>query len=75
MEAGEKEIKQAFEEVTTRNVQTCIEYSKETRALFRQLEEKVDRLQNQVIAQGELLTQFRIQLASVQTKLFSGGSE
>ena len=74
MEAGEKEIKKAFEEVTTRNVLTGIEYTKETRKLFRNLEEKVDRLQNQVVAQGELLNQFRIQLAAVQTKLFSGGS-
>jgi hypothetical protein len=74
MEAGELELKQAFEEVTTRNVQTTVDFTQDTRKLFRELEQKVFALQSQVVAQSELLNQFRVQLAGVQTKLFSGGT-
>ena len=74
MEAGEKEVKQIFEENITRNVKRTVEFTQETRVLFRELEEQVTSLQNQVIAQKALLEQFRIQLAGVQTKLFSGGT-
>jgi hypothetical protein len=74
MESGELEMKQAFEEVTTRNVKTTVEFTQDTRKLFRELEEKVFALQNKVVAQEALLNQFRVQLAGVQTKLFSGGT-
>ena len=74
MEAGEREIKQAFEEVTTRNVNTTVAFTQDTRKLFRELEEKVNALQAQVVSQAALLNQFRVQLAGVQTKLFSGGT-
>lgn len=75
METGEREMKQAFEEVTTRNVNTTVAFTQDTRKLFRELEEKVNALQAQVVSQAALLNQFRVQLAGVQTKLFSGGTD
>ena len=75
MEAGEFENRQAFEEVTTKNVKTGIDYSTETRRLFRELEVKIEHLEKVVRSQGEIIEQFKIQLAGVQTKLFSGGTD
>ena len=63
-----------FEDTTTKNVKTGIDFTQETRRLFRELEEKVRKLENTIQVQQELLNQFRIQLAGVQTKLFSGGT-
>lgn len=74
-ESGEKELKKAFEEVTTRNVKTVIEYSQETRKGLRSVELKVEKLESELFALRSVMEQFKIQLASVQTKLFSGGTE
>ena len=73
-EAGQREMSQIFEETTTRNVKTSVEFAQSTRKIVREMEAKVLALQAQVVSQGQLLNQFRIQLAGVQTKLFSGGT-
>lgn len=75
MKAGGLELAQVFEQTTTNNVKATVEFTQQTRKMFRELETKVNALQSQVIAQRELLNQFRIQLAGVQTKLFSGGTQ
>ena len=75
MEAGEFENRKAFEEVTTKNVKTGVDYSTDTRKLFRELEKKVEILENIVRSQSAIIEQFKIQLAGVQTKLFSGGTD
>jgi predicted RNase H-like nuclease (RuvC/YqgF family) len=74
-ESGEKEMKKAFEEVTTRNVKTVIEYSKKTREIVREMELEIKRLGAELSAQKAIIEQFKIQLAGVQTKLFSSGTE
>jgi len=74
-QSGEKELKKAFEEVTTRNVMTVIAYSKETRRELREMREKIFSLEAELRAQKAQIEQFKIQLAGVQTKLFSGGTE
>ena len=74
MEAGEKEIKKALEEVQVRNITTIISFVEASRQLILAQQVKIDSLNAQIVAQSELLNQFRVQLAHLQTKVFSGGS-
>ncbi|MBI2046233.1 MAG: hypothetical protein HYT28_02340 [Parcubacteria group bacterium] len=74
MEAGEKEVKKALEEVQTRNITTIIKFVEDSRQMTLAQQIKIDSLNAQVVAQSELLNQFRVQLAHLQTKVFSGGS-
>ena len=74
MESGELEIRKAFEEVTTRNVRTVIDYSTETRNLLRELEKKIDLQADQLRSQANIIEDLRKLIASLQTKVFSGGT-
>ena len=74
MEAGDKEIRKAFEDVTTRNVKAAVDHCNTTRAMMRELEEKVAKLEGHIRTQDETISRLRAQLASVQTKVFSGGT-
>ena len=73
MEAGEKNLRKVFEEVTTHNVRLCIDYSNETRKLLRKTEENVKRLNNNLITIKEENEQLRRLLASLlQEKVNKG---
>ena len=74
MEAGEKEVKKALEEVQVRNITTIVKFVEDSRQLILAQQIKIDSLNSQIIAQAALLNEFRVQLAHVQTKVFSGGS-
>jgi len=74
MESGERELKQAFEEVTTRNVKAILQHSNETRILVRELEKKVVLLEGNIREQNKEIEALKKQLANVQTKVFSGGT-
>ena len=74
MEAGELEMRKAFEEVTTRNVQAAINYSNETRKIVRQLEEKILHLEALAQAKDQEIAAMRQQIAIIQGKLYSGGT-
>ena len=74
MEAGEMEMRMAFEEVTTRNVQAAINYSNETRKIVRQLEEKILHLEALAQAKDQEIAAMRQQIAIIQGKLYSGGT-
>lgn len=74
MEAGEKEIKKALEEVQVRNITTIVSFVEASRQMTLAQQIKIDSLNAQLIAQAELLSQFRVQLAHLQAKVFSGGS-
>ena len=74
MEAGEKEVKKALEEVQVRNINTVISFVEESRKLTLAQQIKIDSLNAQLVAQANLLNEFRVQLAHLQTKVFSGGS-
>jgi len=74
MESGEKEIRQAFEEVTTKNVKAAIEYSNETRKIVRLLEEKMLHLELLMQEQNKAIAGLRQQLAMIQGKLYTGGN-
>lgn len=74
MAAGDKEILQAFEEVTTRNVRAAVDYSMETRKLTRKLEKKVDLLEGNIRQLNQRLDSIQSLLANVQAKLYAGGT-
>lgn len=75
MEAGEKEVKKALEEVQVRNITAIVDFTQKSRAMVLEQNKKIDSLNSQVQAQAALLGEFRVQLAHLQTKVFSGGSE
>ncbi len=68
------EVYKAFEETTKRNIDAMVIHGNQTRVIVRDLEEKVQFLQNALASREEDIKQLRIQLVSIQTKLFSGGT-
>lgn len=74
MEAGEREMRKAFEDVTTQNVRTNIDYSTATRKLVRELSDQVQELKGMVAARNGELIELRRQLGIVQGKLYQNGS-
>ena len=74
MEAGERESRKAFEDVTRNNVRTVIDYSKATRELVRESNKKVEHIEKLLQEQNNTIAQLRQQLAVVQGKLYSGGT-
>ena len=73
-QSGEKELKKAFEEVTTRNVLAILEYSKETRKLVRDLEQKVLNFEHAVQERDKEVSRLKEQISILQQKLYQGGS-
>lgn len=74
MEAGEKEMRKAFEEVTTRNVTAAIEFSNETRKMVQELTKKVAHLEQAVIDKDKVINVLREQVVHLQQKMYLGGS-
>ena len=74
MESGELEIRQAFEEVTTRNVQAAINYTNSTRKMVIDLTSKVDHLEKALIDKDKVINDLRSQIVNIQQKLYLGGS-
>lgn len=74
MKEVEKELRQAFEETTRRNVVAIKDHSNETRRLLRNLEDKVDNLQNSLISRDKIIDKLRLQIASLQQKVFNSGT-
>lgn len=74
LDPGELELRKIFEDVTTKNVRTIIEFTQDTRKLFRELSDVVDNLRKQLDVQNKTIAQLRLELTNVQTKLFSGGT-
>jgi t-SNARE complex subunit (syntaxin) len=74
MPAGEKELRQVFEETTRHNVQAVVNYSEDTRKLVKELQTQIEMLQKTVLTQNGLINGFRTQLANIQTTLYAGGT-
>ena len=74
VQAGEREIVKASEEVTRRNVEMILQYTNETRKMLLEMRNLHDALQNKMIVQQKEITQLRIQLAGVNQKLYAGGT-
>jgi hypothetical protein len=73
-QSGEKELKKAFEEVTTRNVISILDYSRETRGLTRELQERVLYLEGLIREYEKRLVVLQSQITNLQQKLYKGGS-
>ena len=73
MEAGDLEIKKAFEDTITKNIKTVIAYTTETRDLLRKIEEKITTQRKALLVANESINSLRLQLVQVQAKLYSIG--
>lgn len=74
MEAGELELRKAFEEVTTGNVKAILDYCQKTREIVREQEQKILKLEEMIRNQNITIDFLRSQLANVQSQVFSGGT-
>lgn len=74
MSAGDKEVVLASEEVQRRNINAMLEHGNETRRLVLELKKEVQQMKNQIIIQEKTITELRQLLASVQAKLYQGGT-
>ncbi len=74
MEAGEKELRKAFEEVTTNNVKAAVAHSNETRRLVRELEGRVQSLDDLIRNYDNTIDLLKKQITNLQIKMFSGGT-
>lgn len=74
MGAGDREVLQAFEETTTRNVQAAVSHSNETRNIVRALEARLETLEGQVHQYEDRIALLQTQLTTLQARVFSGGT-
>lgn len=74
MHSGEKELRKAFEDVTTNNVKAVADFSQGTRDIVRSIETRMARLEEERRQDKSLIEKLRLQLADVQTKVYSGGT-
>jgi len=74
LEAGELEVKKAFEETTSRNVKACVAHANETRRLLRDIEKKIQDLDNLIRSKDAEIENLKSQISKIQQKLYSGGS-
>jgi hypothetical protein len=74
MIGGEKEQRQAYEEITTRNVRAAVDHGNETRKLIRNLEVEIGLLKGVLRATDERITMLQAQIASLQAVVFRGGT-
>ena len=72
--AGELENVKASEEVTRRNVQMVVQFSKETRALVIEQQERINTLQGNLMNAMNQLNETRGQLALLQQQFYSRGT-
>lgn len=74
MAAGDKEILEAFEETTRRNVEAAISFSNETRNIVRGLEERVQRMEDQIRSRENEVVRLQNMITHLQTQVFAGGT-
>lgn len=70
MESGEKELRQAFEETTRRNVQTNVDYSTDTRKIVRELEGKITLLESKIMEYEKRYDIVKKQIIQLQMKSY-----
>lgn len=70
----EKELRKAFEDVTTNNVKAAVDHSNETRRVLRELEAKVAILEGNALNQNDIIDSLKLQLSNVQRKVYQGGT-
>jgi len=73
MEAGEKELRKAFEEVSNKNIRATITHSNETRKLLRAAEERIKLLEEKILQIYERFDVVQKQIVQLQMKSYSRG--
>ena len=74
MEEGELQLRQAFEETTTKNVKMIRDYTTETRKLVRDLELQIQQLKNLIVERDKQVGELRQQVSLLQSKVYAGGT-
>lgn len=74
IEAGELQLVQASEEVTRRNVKMILDYSVDTRIMFRKLEQEVEHLKNIVLTYQGLVDEQNQRIAGLLQIISAGGT-
>lgn len=69
------EVVVAAEKVQTQNIRTVVEFSQTTRKLVRELDERIIALKNLVMTQQGTIDNIQKQMAAIQQRLYSGGTE
>lgn len=74
MSAGDREIVLASEEVQRRNINAMLEHGNFTRKLVLEQRKELDQMKSQIRLQEKTIAELRQLLASVQAKLYQGGT-
>ena len=74
IQAGEKEIVLASEEVQVKNIQMIVQHTSETRKMVLELAARLDAVQNNMIAMQQQYAETTKQLASLQQLFYSKGT-
>lgn len=75
MEAGEKELRLHFEEVTARNVKSAIKHGNDTRQIVRDLEERVKHMEDVMIEKDKQLNDLIRQFNLLRAQLYNNSEE
>jgi hypothetical protein len=71
--AGEKELKQAFEEVQNRNIETVIAFTQATREIMRDQQDRMGQLERNMAELIRQMGQLNTQMNLVQARLYQAG--
>lgn len=74
LEPGELELRKAFEDTTTQNVKTIIDYSTQTRDLIRDAEKSILELKNMIATRDKDIAELRQQVSLLQSKIYRSGT-
>ena len=75
MESGEKEMRLAFEQVTTNNVNAILNHGNTTRKIVKEMMERMDRQDSTINALNKRIDAQQQQITVLQAKLFAGGTD
>ena len=70
----EKELRKAFEEVTTNNVKAILDHTNSTRKSIIETQKEVKTLKQMITDQNETINNLRMQLSKIQAIVFKGGT-
>jgi len=70
----EKELRKAFEDVTTNNVKAILDHGNNTRKFIRNLEDRVAKQEELLRQHDDRFQMMQNQITLLQTKVFSGGT-
>ena len=74
LEPGEFEMRKVFEETSTKNIKTLLDYTTQTREMMRELQDEVKTLKGMLVTRDAESAQLRQQISLVQGILYANGS-